>query len=47
VTLGETDERIDLRLSGRYLDFALASNAIDGDFPLGRPTALIIDKDGR
>jgi hypothetical protein len=47
VTLGETDEQIDLRLSGRYVDFALASNTVDGDFRLGRPTAFIIDKDQR
>ena len=38
---------LDLRLSGRYVALSYASNAIDGDFRLGRPTAFVIDKDAR
>jgi hypothetical protein len=46
-SLSETDELIDLRLSGRYVDFSIRSNVLDGDFRLGRPTAFVIDKDQR
>lgn len=40
-TVGETDDLIDLRMSGRHVGLTLNSNEVDGFFRWGKPMALI------
>jgi hypothetical protein len=41
ITVGEGDELLDPRIAGRYVALEFSSNAIDGTFRLGKPTAFI------
>ncbi|MEN3382541.1 MAG: hypothetical protein V7608_2585, partial [Hyphomicrobiales bacterium] len=47
LTVSETDELTDPRVAGRYMALSLVSDAVDGYFRLGRPTAFIKDGGAR
>jgi hypothetical protein len=47
LTVTPTDELIDPRIAGRFMALGLVSDAVDGTFRLGKPTAFIKDGGAR
>jgi hypothetical protein len=47
ITVTPTDELTDPRIAGRYMALSLVSDAVDGYFRLGKPTAFIKDGGAR
>jgi hypothetical protein len=47
ITVTPTDELLDPRIAGRYMALAFVSDAIDGYFRLGSPSAFIKDGGAR
>lgn len=47
ITVGETDDLVDLRVCARYVGLTATSNEVDGYFRWGKPRALIKDNGSR